>query len=216
MAITAAALIGAQAAGSLIGGAFSAYGADKQAKAQKQMLEKQLAWERERATNAHTWEVEDLKKAGLNPVLSAQGQGASTSAITTPDPPYQAAYNQIGLMANEAVNNTAQLVMQNGLINKQLNQMEENIKTAPEQRKLIKAQQTVATNTANLIKEQTSIENYKKKMMNWLDPEERAMFDSITQGVSTLGQLFNIFNMFKNKSKGNGNNNWTMETIGQN
>lgn len=33
--------------------------------------------QKEFAKNAHQWEVEDLKKAGLNPVLSAGGNGAS-------------------------------------------------------------------------------------------------------------------------------------------
>lgn len=36
-------------------------------------------YQKEFAQNAHQWEVEDLKKAGLNPVLSAGGGGASAS-----------------------------------------------------------------------------------------------------------------------------------------
>ena len=35
--------------------------------------------QKEFAQNAHQWEVEDLKKAGLNPALSAGGGGASAS-----------------------------------------------------------------------------------------------------------------------------------------
>lgn len=36
-------------------------------------------YQKEFAQNAHQWEVEDLKKAGLNPALSAGGGGASAS-----------------------------------------------------------------------------------------------------------------------------------------
>lgn len=64
----------------------SAYLSSRQA---RKNLNAQLAWERERATNAHQWEVEDLRKAGLNPILSATGgSGASTSAITPQMPDF--------------------------------------------------------------------------------------------------------------------------------
>lgn len=74
----AAAAIGSAAAG--IGSALLNNAASVKA------VKKQIEWERERATHAHQWEVSDLKKAGLNPILSAGGQGATTGGISAPVP----------------------------------------------------------------------------------------------------------------------------------
>ena len=65
----------AGALGGILGSRTSASSANSANKAQ-------IAWERERAKNAHQWEVEDLKKAGLNPVLSTNEQGANTAGIS--------------------------------------------------------------------------------------------------------------------------------------
>ena len=57
------------------------------AKANEKATQMSIDWERERATNAHQWEVQDLKAAGLNPILSAGGSGATTSGVAAPQVP---------------------------------------------------------------------------------------------------------------------------------
>lgn len=51
--------------------------------------ERQMAFQKRMSGSAHQREVADLRKAGLNPILSAGGSGASTpvGAMVTPDNP---------------------------------------------------------------------------------------------------------------------------------
>lgn len=65
--------VAGQALGSLMQGGANYYFSKELAKLQFEHQKKMMQ-------NAHQWEVEDLRKAGLNPILSAGGSGATGSA----------------------------------------------------------------------------------------------------------------------------------------
>lgn len=64
----------------VIGGVFDLAGAAFQNSATEGMQENNIAWQREQLQNKHQWEVEDLRKAGLNPILSATNGSSAVSA----------------------------------------------------------------------------------------------------------------------------------------
>ena len=89
-------------AGGLLGGALnSAY--------QRSQLRQQVAAQKElwayQQQNAHQYEVEDLRNAGLNPILSAtNSQIASMPSVSTPtSAPYQGVSNGLGQVINSAL-----------------------------------------------------------------------------------------------------------------
>lgn len=75
--------IAAAVIGPLIGGAIGGIGAQQQATAQSNAADKQMAYATNMSNTAHVREVQDLKNAGLNPILSGMGgSGSSTPSVS--------------------------------------------------------------------------------------------------------------------------------------
>lgn len=96
--------------GSALGSYLSYQAANKSAKAAKQNTLLQIAWEQHKAKNAHQWEVEDLKKAGLNPILSAGGSGANVGGIS-PQMPDFSGITSAGQLLGQGANNAVQAII---------------------------------------------------------------------------------------------------------
>lgn len=70
---------------SVAGAALGMWSANQSASAQAAMSREQMAWQERMSNTAHQREVNDLRKAGLNPMLSVMhGNGASTPSYSSP------------------------------------------------------------------------------------------------------------------------------------
>lgn len=72
------------ALGAVVGAVGDIFSTNSANSAQRAMFNDQTAFNREVMQNRHQWEVEDLKKAGLNPLLSAT---TGTGTLSAPNPP---------------------------------------------------------------------------------------------------------------------------------
>ena len=85
------------AVGGLLGSGVSYKGQKEANKTNIQLAREQMDFQREMSNTAHQRQIKDLNKAGLNPILSTGGQGASapTGARATVQNPLQGAGSQI-------------------------------------------------------------------------------------------------------------------------
>lgn len=214
--ITTAALIGAGAG--VFNGITSFFGgqkaADKSVEISRQNMKDQLAWEREKATNAYQWAAEDLEKAGLNKNLLNMHAGAAVAGSLTPQMPdtsgYQTAYNSMGNMIKDTLNTAI------GVKEKiaQINNIEASTAKTQEDSALSRAMAITEAAKAGYIDAQTAHELLKKestRMRNELDSKyseyERMLgigkqVSGIIRDVTTpLAQFFGL-GKFGNMLKG--------------
>lgn len=139
-----------------IGAAASLLGANKAASSAKQVNERQIEWEKERATHAHQWEMEDLRKAGLNPILAANN-GASTGGISAVQPD-TSGYTSAG----QAIATAMQLQNENKRV--------EN--------------ETKATSAQAELSQAKTMQTYAEN--KWIDPREKAHLEQTFKTISNI------------------------------
>ena len=163
------------AAAAALGGALSAgggiAGAALSAKAARQATDKQLSWERERAQNAHQWEVADLRAAGLNPILSANGGGATTGGIGAPIPDTSGITSAGNAMA-DAMQAYADYKTKEATTAKTL----QDVQTGKAQAGLLTAETAVAAEKAGLVSAQKAGQIINNEMQSYQKERQHITF----------------------------------------
>ncbi|AXL15238.1 DNA pilot protein [Microviridae sp.] len=122
--------------GALAGGALDIIGGERSNKANEDESEKNRFFQMIMSSTAHRREVNDLKKAGLNPILSSKYGGASTPSGST------------AIHMNSAAN-AGKILSEARLHKKQAANIDADTASKREEAKLKKSQRAVADATAS-------------------------------------------------------------------
>lgn len=182
--------------GEIISGALGAlgniFGAEKSSNTAEANNRRQIEWERERAKNAHQWEISDLEKAGLNPILSAGGSGAVTGGIN-PQLPDTSGYGKAGETAGNAIMRAIEFKQRQQEINSStaLNQAkaaeaEANAKTMNKKMDEIDAVIANLAAQSNLYGKQSTTAEAQSRHYNQIIEESKIHAKKIQQEIDNL------------------------------
>lgn len=101
--------------GAAISGLLGFAGQESANDAQMEMLERQIEWQREVLQNKVRWNTEDMRAAGLNPVLSVMGSGGASGSAPSASAP------QVGNSVASAMNSAMQFAAVSNSFNEQMN-----------------------------------------------------------------------------------------------
>lgn len=176
--------------GSIIGAATSLIGGDKANKSSAKEAEKSRLHSNEQMQNRHRWEVNDLRKAGLNPVLSAGGTpsvGSSAMAAQRNIAEGMSGFTGSDPQGKDAKTNRGKLNLEKEIAKSQI--------------ELLKGQASSARAAANnqnaqagLNSATTRIQNIEANVAESLGIGANTAVQAAKMGGSSVGKIMNYIN----------------------